>query len=78
MIQHQFFLFFGCTCTAVRTAALLYLLLYVVKVCSVGGCRVHCVVRGGWVGRSVRWCLFRPVGDERFFLFIKYRPPTGA
>ena len=78
MIQHQFFFSFGCRCTAVRTAALLYLLLYVVKVWSVCGWRVHCVVRGGWVDRSVRWSLCRPVGDEPFYLFIKYRPPTGA
>ena len=48
-----------CTrCTAVRTAALLY----VVKVSSVGGWRVHCVVRGGWVGRSVRGSLFSSCG----------------
>ena len=36
-------------CTAV--------LLYVVKVWSVCGRRVHCVVRGGWVGRSIRGSL---------------------
>ena len=41
-------------CTAVRTAALLYVLLYVVEVWSVGGWKVHCVVRGGWVGGPFR------------------------
>ena len=50
--------FLGCRCTAVRTAALLY----VVKVWSVGGWRVHCVVRGGWVGRPVRGSLFSSCG----------------
>ena len=35
---------------------------------------MHCVVRGGWVGRSVRWSLFSSSGrDEPFSLFIKYR-----
>ena len=37
-------------------------LLYVVKVWSVGGWRVHFVVRGGWVGRSVRGRLFSSCG----------------
>ena len=60
MIQHQFFFFwvqvYCCTycCTAI--------LLYVVKVWPVGGWRVHCVVRGGWVGRSVRGSLFSSCG----------------
>ena len=43
---HQVYCCTYCCCTAV--------LLYVVKVWSVGAWRVHCVVRGGWVGRSVR------------------------
>ena len=51
-------------CTAVRTAVLLY---DVVKVWSVGGWRVHCVVRGGWVGRSARGSLFSSCGRLTFF-----------
>ena len=65
MIEHQFVFFWVqvhcCTycCTAV--------LLYVVKAWSVGGWRVHCVVRGGWVGRLFSFS----VGDEPFFLVYK-------
>ena len=63
-------------CTAVRTAALLYCCTYVVKVWSVGGWRVHCVVSAGWVGRSVRGVFLRPAGDKLFSLFL-YKIPAS-
>ena len=40
------------------------------KVWSVGGWRVHCVVRGGWAVPYVG-VFFRPVGDEPFFFVSK-------
>ena len=39
---------------------------------------MHCVVRGGWVGRSVRGSLFASCGKWAFFLFLQYGPPTGC
>ena len=41
-----------------------------------GGGRTASSVVGGWTGPYVE-VFFRPVGDEPFVLFLKYRPPTG-
>ena len=50
-------------CTYCCTAVLLY----VIEVWSLGGCRVHCVVRGGWVGHSVRGSIFSSCGRRTLF-----------
>ena len=64
-------------CTAVRTAALLFCCMEQRFGLWVGGGCTASSVGGGWAVLYVRVFL-RPVGDEPFFLFPKYRPPAGA
>ena len=68
-----------CTAVILMYVLLTAVLLYVVEVLSVGGCRVHCVVRGGWVGRSVRGSVFEFCGRlTLFFCFYNTGLPLGA